>query len=69
MVILDPPLGQNFEEFVVASEVLNQEMPHFGLKAIRLSSLRVKNYFSPGGPHSGHLWTSISVITHKFRDF
>ena len=58
-------LGQNFEEFVVVSEVLNEEVPHFFLKTIRLRSVRVENYFSPGGPYSAHLWTSIAVISQK----
>ena len=51
VVILDPPLGYFFGEFVVVSRVLHEEVPHFFLKAIRLTSLHGKNYFSPGGPH------------------
>ena len=63
VVILDPPLHYFFDEFAVVSRVLHLEVPHFILKAIRLSSLHDKNYVSPGGPHRGHPGSNM-VVNH-----
>ena len=45
-VIMNPSLYDIFEQFVVVSKVLHEEVSHFLLKAIRLNSLHENNYFS-----------------------
>ena len=65
VVILDPPLHEIFVEFAVVSRVLHEEVPHFILKVIRLSSLHEKNYFSPGGPHRRSPGPSMTVNPPK----
>ena len=45
VVILDPPLHEIFVEFTAVSRVLHEQVPHFFLKVIRLSSLHKKTFF------------------------
>ena len=61
----ESPLYEYFEQFVVVSKVLHEEVPHFFLKAIRLSSLHEKINFSPGGPHSRHPGPNMWANTQK----